>query len=371
MSSKEIQKSEFIGNILSEDDKKNLVLKEFVDSFYQHVSFGYLVNLCEETSKNVLVQIAELAFGIFKNPPLQNEFNIEHCLLEKNKLQVLFLHSFDKPFVVRSTKVWLATNKLLADEIVHPIFTPKRSTSGIANCHGGSTQESLIAVILPIDIKLPINYKESLRDLYSNLTLVVDDFSVMQRWTRNISSAMLAQKQDHVKQAGAFLNWLNNEHFVFLGLRRYQAINPSGENIGFDHESTHRYGLFKINEIYESENFLLPTLELQEPFSQLFEHHLMHIKKEYARSTIYRDSRVDSIKVLDVNESGKIEGIVQIIGLFTSDFYKASPLDIPWLKDKALKVYQLFGFSLKSHDERLLRNIIDSIPLDEFYYLSD
>jgi glutamate dehydrogenase len=97
----------------------------------------------------------------------------------------------------------------------------------------------------------------------------------------------------------------------------------------------------------------------------------MHIKKEYPRSTIYRDSRIDSIKVLDVNKDGKIEGIIQIIGLFTSDFYKASPFDIPWLKNRALKVYQLFGFSLSSYDEKLLGEIINSIPLDEFYYLSE
>jgi glutamate dehydrogenase len=123
--------------------------------------------------------------------------------------------------------------------------------------------------------------------------------------------------------------------------------------------------------MYESKDFLPPILELQAPSSQFFQHHLMHIKKKHARSTVYRRSRIDSIKVLDINSDGKIEGIVQIIGLFTSDFYKTSPLNIPWLKDKAERMYQLFGFSLRSYDERLLQNIIDSIPPDEFYYLSE
>jgi len=371
MSSKEIQKIEFIGNILSEDDKKNPIFKEFVYSFYQHVSFGYLVNLCEQTSKNVLIELAKQAFKIFQNTPPENEFYIENYLLENHKLQVLFLHSFYKPFVMRSAKVWLAKNKLAIDELVHPIFAPQRSDSKIYSCLGRSTQESLIAVILPIDIKLPNNYRQSLLELYSNLTLVVDDFSIMQEWTCNISNAMLAQNQDNVEQAGAFLHWLNNEHFVFLGLRRYRAIDPFDKNIAFDHQPTHRYGLFKIKEVHESKNFALPALELQEPADQFFQHHLMHIKKEYPRSTIYRDSRIDSIKVLDVNKDGKIEGIIQIIGLFTSDFYKASPFDIPWLKNRALKVYQLFGFSLSSYDEKLLGEIINSIPLDEFYYLSE
>ena len=186
MSSKEIQKLEFISNILSEDDKKNLVLKEFVSSFFQHVSFGYLENLCEQASQNILADIAKKAFDILRKSPPKNEFHIKHILLEKHKLQVLFLHSFDKSFVVRSTKVWLATNKLVVDELVHPIFSPQRSDSGLTCCHEGSTAESLIAVILPIDIEIPANYRESLRELYSKLTLVVDDFSVMQKWTQNI-----------------------------------------------------------------------------------------------------------------------------------------------------------------------------------------
>jgi glutamate dehydrogenase len=371
MSSKEIQKLEFISNILSEDDKKNLVLKEFVSSFFQHVSFGYLENLCEQASQNILADIAKKAFDILRKSPPKNEFHIKHILLEKHKLQVLFLHSFDKSFVVRSTKVWLATNKLVVDELVHPIFSPQRSDSGLTCCHEGSTAESLIAVILPIDIEIPANYRESLRELYSKLTLVVDDFSVMQKWTQNISSAMLAQKEEYIEQAGAFLNWLDNEHFVFLGLRHYKTINSSDKDTKFDNQATHRYGLFKEDEIHNSEDFFLPTIELQEPASQLLQHHLMHIKKEHARSIIYRGSRIDSIKVLDINQNGTIEGVVQIIGLFTSDFYKTSPIDVPWLKNKAIKVYQTFGFSLKSHDERLLSNIIDSIPLDEFYYLSE
>ncbi len=366
MPSKETQKSEFISHILSQNSEKNPILKEFVENFYQYVSFGYLKNLCEQTSENVLADIAKHAFEIFKNPPPQDTFLVEQCLFEKHNLQVLFFYSPHKHFVVRSIKVWLATNKLAVDELIHPIFSPQRSKSGIFSCHGGKISESLIAVILPLSVKLPANYEKSLQDLYSKLTLVVSDFSAMQNWVENISNAMLEQDKNDIRQAGAFLNWLKNEHFVFLGLRRYQAINAPSKHTVFDHQPTHKLGLFKTKSIHESKDFLL---ELQTPFNHFFQQHLMHIKKEHTRSEIYRGSRIDSITALDINKNGSIEGIVQIIGLFTSDFYKTSPLDIPWLKDKALKVCQQFGFAAKSHDEKLLKNIIDSIPLDEFYYL--
>lgn len=366
-----MQKPDFIKEILPSGNQKNKILEEFIEGFYRHVSFGYLLSLAEKASKDVLAEIAKQAFEVFKKSPPLNSFSLHHCLFEKHGLQVLFLHCIDKPFVVRSTKVWLSTNQLFFDEIIHPIFTPKRASTELLDCYNGEISESLIAVILPLSINIPANYQKSLQKLYSKLTLVVDDFSNMQQWIQNISNTMLAQKQEYIRQAGAFLNWLNNEHFVFLGMRRFQIKNSSLENVSFDHQSTHRHGVFKIDDINESKDFMPLILELQAPSDQFFQYHLMHIKKKHARSSIYRGSRIDSIKVLDINSNGKIEGIVQIIGLFTSDFYKTSPLDVPWLKDKAERVYQLFGFSLRSHDERLLRNIIDSIPLDEFYYLSE
>jgi glutamate dehydrogenase len=366
-----MQKSDFIKKILPKKNQENKTFEEFVEGFYQHVSFGYLLNLVEQASESVLAEIAERAFEVFKKSPPKNAFHIELCAFEKYGLQVLFLHSVTKAFVVRSTKVWLSTNQLFCDEVIHPIFTPKRPSTELSDCYQGETSESLIAVILPLSTKVPADYQESLQALYTKLTLVVDDFSNMQQWVENISTSLLAQKQEDIKQAGAFLNWLNNEHFVFLGLRRFKVKDSSSQNIIFEDHATHKYGVFKIDEVNESQDFTPLILQLQAPSNQFFQHHLMHIKKKHARSSIYRGSRIDSIKVLDINAQGKIEGITQIIGLFTSDFYKTSPLDIPWLNDKAERVYQLFGFSLRSHDERLLRNIIDSIPLDEFYYLSE
>lgn len=361
MLSKEIEKSEFISHILSSADQKNPILKEFTQNFYQHVSFGYLKSLNEQTSGKILTDIAKKAFEIFKNPPPLDTFLVDHCLLEAHKIQVLFFYSIHKHFVVRSIKVWLAANKLKVDELIHPIFSPNRSNAGIFSCFGGKNRESLMAVVLPSSAELPKDYKTSLHDLYIKLSLVVDDFNDMHGWMENISRNMLDQDKNDIKEAGAFLNWLKNEHFVFLGLRRYKAIPSPTKNIEFNPQETHKLGLFKIKNVHESKDF---SPELQAPFNQV-----MHIKKEHTRSEIYRGSRIDSIKILDISKNGKIEGIVQIIGLFTSDFYKTSPIDIPWLKDKALKVCQKFGFAAKSHDERILRNIIDSIPLDEFYYL--
>ena len=366
-----MKKSDLIINIFNKSQKKDSLFEEFFNAFYQHVSLGYLKNICKNSSKNALAQIAELTFELFKKNPEKEGFSIEHHLLQNDNLQVLLLHCFDKPFVVRSIKVWLSNNKLIADEFIHPVYKPTRSDSGLQKCNGGITPESIIAVILPIDAELFPQYKESLQKLHIKLSLVVNDFPKMQEWIECISGKMLIHSKEHVRQAGSFLNWLNEERFVFLGIRYYKISNSSSDNILFEQEADEKYGMFKMEEIYDLKDFSPLISELEMPAEQLLEYHLMRIQKKPIRSSIYRGSRIDSIKALYINKNGSIEGIVQIIGLFTSDFYKTSPLDAPWLREKAEAIYKFFSFSPRSHNERLLRSIIDSIPLDEFYYLSE
>lgn len=368
MSSKKIQKKDFINQILSKENIEDSVLKEFVENFYKHVSFGYLKSIKEQISLNTLEEISKLAFETFKKTPPNEAFQIKHYVLEKHNLQILLLHSFYKRFVMRSLKIWFASQGLVVDELIHPIFYPQRSKSEILSCVGGTDSESLIAVILPSSLSLPKNYEESLQELYKKLTCVVDDFPAMQKWAEDISENLLAQEDKDTKQTGAFLQWLKKEHFVFLGLRFYQVSSSSAKNIQFDQIETDKLGLFKIKAVNESKDFLL---ELDKTFDQLFQQHSMHIKKELTRSEIYRSSRINSIISLDIDKNGKVQGIVQIIGLFTADFYKTSPIDIPLLKDKALNVCKAFGFEETSYDHRMLKNIIDSIPLDEFYHLSE
>ena len=87
MSSKEIQKSDFIRQIHSKSDKKNPILKEFIENFYKHVSLGYLKNLAENISHDILTEIATLAFEVFNTSPTPGVFHLKHHVLEKEKLQ--------------------------------------------------------------------------------------------------------------------------------------------------------------------------------------------------------------------------------------------------------------------------------------------
>ncbi len=360
------QKSEFISSLLLNKEKDDKLFREFIGNFYKNASLGYLLNITEQSSKNIILKIAEHVFEIFQKQPPENDFHISHHLFENHGHQVLFLHCFNKPFIVRSLNVWIVANKLNVDEFIHSIFTPQRSEN-ITHCFGGANEELVIAIILPISTKIPDDYSVKFHAIYHQITLAVDDYLPMQNEIKRITSTLLGQTNEYLQQVGSLLKWLENKHFAFLGIRNFTAT--TSKHVDFSHQATQRLGTFKLNIANECEEFFPQILKMQETQENLYNNHLLQIRKTNKRSDIYRGSRLDSIKVLDIDSNGAIVGIVQIIGLFTSDFYKASPLHVPGLQSKVIKIYQHFGFTKHSHNGRILKNIIDSIPLDEFYYL--
>jgi glutamate dehydrogenase len=345
------QKSKFIRELLLNNEKGDGLFDNFLEHFYKHTSMGYLLSIEEQSSKNVMLYVAKHAFKIFQNTPPKNSFYISLQLFEDQELQVLFLHCFNKPFIVRSVNVWLNTNKLNVGEFVHATFNPKRKGDE-------KHEESIIAIIIPKSAKLPDNYQYSLQELYQQLTLVLDDYLSMQQEIKRVSDNLLSQQQEHMQQAGNLLKWLENKHFALLGLRYFEASQ----------QVTKRLGAFKLDEFNAYPEFSPQILKMREATENLH-NHIMQIKKTNKRSDIYKSSRLDSVEILDIDSNGITVGIVQIIGLFTSNFYKTSPLDIPGLQSKVEKIYQHLGFSEQSHNGKILKRVINSIPLDEFYYI--
>lgn len=328
----------------------NQEINDFIGHFYKDVSLGYLQHLEGQYSKDLLIEIAEHAFEICKRTPPQDNFHI--VFYEFANKNVLFLHFINKPFAIRSLNVWLDANKLNVNEFINTVFTPKRNSYG-------NFEESIIAIVLPKSVHLPENYKKSLHALYQQLTLVLDDYLPMQMEINRVSDNLLSQNNESIQQAGELIKWLENKNFALLGLRYFEA--------GFQHDKK-RLGAFKLSEFDQYLEFSPQILKKGETIESL-QNHAIQIKKVNKRSDLYRGSRLDSIEILDIDQGGVIKGIVQIIGLFTSNFYKTSPLDIAGLQNKVEKIYQHFGFLEQSYNGKILKKVINSIPLDEFYYI--
>ncbi len=369
-----VKKEDFFASIINQTQSSSEKFDTFVRHFYQHVSMGYLEVLSQK-NPDIFLTVAEDAYKIFETKPSENGIKVQHIVYDQHNTQVLFLHGYDKRFIVRSISIWLKNNGIQTEELIHPIFRPIRNENGEILEYNNPEQqpECIICVLFPKDLKLSKDYTEQLNTIYKKLLLVVDCFNEIEDHLQKIEKTYLNHKAEHINKTGEFLKWLDSEHFVYLGMRRYaNKTNTDKQIVSFEYpECTDRSGLFQLDDILNEMNFLPSHLTIDAGKEELINKHLLHISKKHERSDIYRNSRIDSVELLDLDENSNITGTIQIIGLFTSEFYKSSPLEVPYLKDKADRVYGLFGFSSSSHDGRLLRNIIDSIPLDEFYYLKE
>jgi glutamate dehydrogenase len=368
-----IRKEDFFSELINKKNNSPKLFEEFVRHFYQHVSLGY-TELITQQAPNIFLNIAENAYDFFKPTPNPENFKTQHVTYEEYGMQALFLHGYDKRFIVRSVSIWLKNQGIQTDELIHPIFRPIRSTNEeLIECNNASQKaESLICALFPLNVELAKDYKLQLEEIYKKLLFVVNDFNATEEKLQEIETNYLQHPSEHIRKTGEFIKWLDSEHFVYLGMREYKTTKVSEKIVSFEYPACKtKYGIFKLDKVLNEINFIPSHLTIDSGKEDLINNHLLHISKKHERSDIYRASRIDSIELLDIDSENNIIGTIQIIGLFTSEFYKASPLDVPYLKNKAERVYNLFGFSLASHDGRLLRNIIDSIPLDEFYYLKE
>ena len=69
------------------------------------------------------------------------------------------------------------------------------------------------------------------------------------------------------------------------------------------------------------------------------------------------------------DREGHVVGERRFLGLYNSDVYRDSVLDIPLLRDKAAEVLDRAGFAAESHSGRALRQILETYPRNELFQI--
>lgn len=369
-----IKKQEILSKALQSLPNDELLIL-FTQEFYKNVSFGYMSYIAKDDSK-ILNIIAQQAYDLFKNSPLEGSVKNVLKIYKEYGYKVLYLHAFDQRFIVRSINIWTKKQGIKTEEIIHPLFTPSRKKNGeLIDINDDSAKsESIICIILPIQMELKEDYADTISNIYKKLSVVAQDYNSMQKTVNKIANSFTSSSIEYVKQAGKFLRWLEKGHFINLGIRIYEQeaiCSLSGGMYQNKLSISEQYGLLKEKD--NSYNLSLPIANIN---LELNDQHVINISKKSQRSDIYRESRIDLIEIYELCEKNNTNRVIQIIGLFESEFYKSSPFDVPYLNEKAERIFDKFGFTdrfkdnlTKSYDSRVLKDIIESIPLDEFYYL--
>jgi glutamate dehydrogenase len=340
---------------------------------------AYLRRLSAEDENGHDAQLAAEVIGAFElaasrdgEPAAVRVFN---PTLETHGYQapgtVVETNTEDLPFLVDSVSAELQARGLGIRRVMHPIVGTVRDSTGaissVLHPAEATTRESVMH--FDLDRRLPEDalsaLEESVREVFSDVRSVVRDFRAMKaRVHRMIEFASMAGSRyssDEIDETVAFLEWLLDENFVFLGYREYDV----GEQVTVSEGS----GLGLLAEEGRS-SYAEPVAlsDLDDAMrKRITDGDLLTVAKSNRSSTVHRRSRMEYIGVRKVAGDGGIVGEARMLGIFTTKAYAAAASETPLLHRKLRQLIESEDLIPGSHDYKAAVSLFDSFPKDELF----
>ena len=355
-----------------------LPLDEFVRSYYRGVDEDDL----RAASPAILAAAAagHLAFGATRRPgrPLVRIFNpgeatdgwhSPHTIVETV--------ADDMPFLLDSVAMVLNDSGLSIQLMVHPVLQVVRDRAGrLLRFTNGATTGARTESWQHIEVNrtLDASRLEAIRRrilaVLDDVKFAVRDWGAMRAQAETLAHAVgegvPGRSRAESAEASAFLTWLADNHFTFLGYREYRlARGASSDRL----VPLPRTGLGLLRSA-PGRPRPRPTVLRGEVRRRARDAALLGVTKANSVSTVHRATYLDYVGVTAFDARGRVTGERRFIGLFTSATYSASPRDIPLLRHKVQRVIDHFGVSPVSHDGKAVMHALENHPRDELFQSS-
>ena len=287
------------------------------------------------------------------------------------------------PFLLDSTLAAIHGRKIDVQLVLHPVLNIRRDDKGMVcdvdfAAHAGTPQDFVRESFIYLHIArieqagaraaLAENLEQVLRDVHC----AVADWSDMQiRLAQSIATykhrpPRMARQE--LAEAIQFLEWIAADNFILLGMREYRFDADLSDGPRASQEAS-GLGLLadpQVKVLRRGSQFVQMTPEIRE---FLLRPEPLIIAKANVRSRVHRAVHMDYIGVKLFDDTGKLDGELRIVGLFTESAYTRTVDSIPWLRRKAAGVMEKSGFEEGSHSARALANVLNTYPRDELFQI--
>ena len=165
----------------------------------------------------------------------------------------------------------------------------------------------------------------------------------------------------------AFMDWLADDNFVFLGYREYDIVEQNGtEQLLVDQDS----GLGVLSKMQESAyTEPVPLSEIPQGLRErVLGGKVLTVTKTNAEASVHRPARMDYIGLKKIGENWQVEGERRFVGLFTSKALSTPVEDIPILRRKLRLVLDKDRATPGSHDFKRIITVFNSVPREELFW---
>jgi glutamate dehydrogenase len=302
------------------------------------------------------------------NPDLERDgWHSPHTVIE--------IVSDDMPFVVDSVTMELSRKGYGIELLIHPVIRVRRDHRGelIGLLEPGAVGSDAIAesVIHAEVMREPDRDRlaallAAIERVLVQVRAAVQDWKTMREQARTLSRELGVGAppvdRAELEEARAFLQWLSDDHFTFLGYREYELISDA-DDAGLRAYPGSGLGILRGPAASPYTELRSQALELARA------PHLLVLTKANSRSTVHRPAYLDYIGVKRFGQDGVVTGERRFLGLYTTAAYKASPREIPLLRGKVQAVMARAGFPPDSHDAKGLTDILESFPRDTLFQI--
>lgn len=285
----------------------------------------------------------------------------------------------DSAFLVDSVMGEIGFQGIEVRAMFHPLVEVTRDDDGIRGNAGFDLKESMIQVHLPV---LSPSKREAVlmgvRETLEDVRLAVGDFRSMKarisECIKDLAIAKTKASNDEIMEALAFLKWIENENFVFLGARSYEYGRNDDGSIAKDEPNIieeNNLGILRDPLRSVLRRTSEPTVLTDKVVAYLEEKTPIVVAKSNLRSRVHRRGVMDYIGIKRYSENGDLLGEDRFVGLFTAEAYDRMVRDVPLLRRKTEAVIARAGFSPNSHNDKRFRNIVENYPRDELFQIEE
>ncbi|PDQ20319.1 NAD-glutamate dehydrogenase [Mesorhizobium sanjuanii] len=264
--------------------------------------------------------------------------------------------------------------------VTHPVIVVRHGKSGVEEILGdggfakGDPSHDRLSVIHVHIGRLPVEQAEALagrlKKLLGQVRAAVTDWKPMlarlDQAIHEFRYAPVPLDKASVTEAIAFLEWLRDDNFTFLGMREFKYTG--GEKSG-TLERAEKPGLGILSDpdvlvLRRGTEAVTTTPEIR---AFLHGPEPLIVTKANAKSSVHRRIYLDYIGIKTYTAKGALAGELRIVGLFTSTAYTRSVMKIPYLRSKAETIIAKSGFNPGDHSGKALTNVLESYPRDELF----
>ncbi|OQK15643.1 hypothetical protein AU255_15595 [Methyloprofundus sedimenti] len=362
--------SQYIRNEIKDESVEQLIL--FAQHYFSFCAFEEIAN----TSVEDLYGAVLSHWNMFLNLPADKEkIHIYNPSVEEHGWQsshtVIEVVLADRAFILQSVTMEINRYGFVNQLVLHPVYWVRRDVVGklleISKTEKpGTTQESVLHIEInrQSDIELIRQLKKSLQQVLSDVCAATDDWPACLARMEAVISALTEQHKPDLQEPIEFLQWLKNDHFVFLGHREYLIIEQA-DKYGFRVVDNTGLGILRDSVAKIPDANFLPISD--DAYQLLNNDKPLMITKATSKATVHRPVFMDYIGIKQYDAAGQVVGEIRFLGLFASSAYSCELNSIPLVRSKIKTILQQSDFVNSSHTERSLLFVINSLPRDELF----